>query len=280
MKQIQKYIFLKTIKTKSNSHKTILAIDENTNEKVIIKQYFNNNNFSLISYKRDKNIKIENRTINRYIEDFEHDNSWYVVRQFIEGQNINEITSKVKKKNKLEFVLEYILKVGECLKILHSNGIIHRDIRQSNLMVDKSGNYILIDFSSCYIPELTEIDTFKTFSLIYSPPEQILNVQKYINFSSDLYALGISMWIILTGEIPFQHKIPEIIANLQINLPLPKIKNIPNSLQNIIEKCTYKVPFKKPPSFLDYKEIENIIKQGQQIRYKSIEEMMSDLINV
>lgn len=277
MCKIFEYEKIKTLKIKPNCNETFLAYKNTTKEKVIVKQYYSINQYSKISFQRDKNININHFLINKLIEYFENENSLFVVRQFIEGQNINELAKKIKSKNKIDFVLNFIRKVGECLKILHNNGIIHRDIRPSNIICDKSDNFVLIDFSSSLVPKLDNIDTYKTFSLIYSPPEQVLNYKHLINESSDIYALGISSWILLTDNIPFKHKIPELIANLQLNLPLPKIKKIPSNLQNIIDKCTYKIPFNKPPKFCNYEQIEQLIINGQQNRYPNVDELLDDI---
>jgi serine/threonine-protein kinase len=173
----------------------------------------------------------------------------------------------------------------EGLKVLHSNNIVHRDIRPANSFVSflekkqvfENPQVTIIDYGLAKVPQLAEIDKIKPFSFYFSPPEQVLKLDGLVDERSDIYSLGISMWTILTGKVPFYHKIPEVIANLQIAYPLPRHPKIPENLWEIIQKATVKPVFNKSFNKYAKKELITMLQEAKNLRYMSAQEMIVDL---
>jgi len=115
------------------------------------------------------------------------------------------------------------------------------------------------------------------FSLIYNPPEQLLNKGYLTNPTSDLFALGITLYETIAGKPPYQDCNAEILLNLQLSYPVKKPPSMNEQFFNILEKATYKEPFSKSPSLLSSEKIESIMLKGIQNRYQKADEMKEDL---
>ena len=137
---------------------------------------------------------------------------------------------------------------------------------------------ILIDLGLAKIEKEINSTCKVPFSLIYSPPEQVLNHNELVNASSDIYALGITLYELLTNEKPFESSHPEAIMRLQISSALPENRKIPTELFSILNKATAKHHFKLPPNKYHSEEIKKLLKSGQDARYQYVDGFRSDLI--
>lgn len=109
-------------------------------------------------------------------------------------------------------------------------------------LVHKIGNQAFNDFCTIFNKKLKS-EIFSAYALIFSPPEQVLKFTNLILPSSDIYSLGLLIWILYTGRLPFVHQIPEIAANLQITYPSEYDRKIPKQVFEIISKATSKHKF-------------------------------------
>lgn len=205
------------------------------------------------------------------------DDRYFLVSEYIEGIDLQNVIKhkRLRKLLDLKLILEIFIELLESLEILHQHSIIHCDIRPSNIILENFPDSVnptefrikIIDFGLAR--KTDQIDKPAPFSLIYSPPEQVLNYSNIINNSSDLYAAGITLYEILTCKKPFYHDNPEILMNLQIVLPLPKNPKIPEPLYRILLKATNKFRFLKPSSRYSHKEVKSMLIEGQMGRYQT-----------
>jgi serine/threonine protein kinase len=146
------------------------------------------------------------------IHDFDlQDDHYYMVMEFIDGETLNDKLRKLSKtgsKMPLDEVESIIKQVAAALEYAHKRGIIHRDIKPSNILIDKHGQVYLTDFGIARIASTTQFTT--TGALIGTPaymsPEQCKGVD--ISHVSDLYSLGIILYEMLAGKVPYDSETP------------------------------------------------------------------------
>lgn len=169
----------------------------------------------------------------------------YIVMEYISGKTLLEYCRRDGKRLGTEQVIECIFKCSKALDFSHRMGVIHRDIKPSNIMLSKSGETKIMDFS---IAEITQTLTFTPMEVVGSPsymaPEQVLKEQ--VGAPADLYSLGAVMYQLLTGERPFMgDDIQKVFRDIIYkSAPLLKDKrpDLPVVLSDLIEKLLSKNP--------------------------------------
>lgn len=189
----------------------------------------------------------------------EEDNIYYIVMEYVSGETLKQYIQK-HSPIPLEKVIDIMLQITSGISHAHQNNIIHRDIKPQNILLDKDGNVKITDFGIAIALTSTTITHTNSVmgSVHYISPEQArggISTKK-----SDIYALGIVMFELLTGSLPFSGESAVSIAlkHLQTETPSPRQFNpaIPQSVENIVIKATAKDPY---------------------YRYDDVEEMIADL---
>jgi tRNA A-37 threonylcarbamoyl transferase component Bud32 len=183
-----------------------------------------------------------------------HESSYYMVMEFIEGQDLKKILRAQGRIRPIRDAVELIVQVASALEYAHGQGLIHRDIKPENIMVTDSGQPILTDFG---IAKLVTGGTklTQTGSAIGTPaymaPEQALGTAE-IGPSADVYALTIVLFELLTGRTPFDADTPvaAILKTISDPLPMPQqiAPDIGDAIQGVIIKGTAKQPSERYPS--------------------------------
>ena len=139
-----------------------------------------------------------------------------------------------------------VQQISEALQYLHDEGVVHRDVKPSNILLDEQGNALLSDFGLARLQEshasLTGAMMVGTPAFI--PPEQARGEKA--NVLSDQYSLGVILYLLTTGELPFDAETPLAVAIKHISEPLPTIQtvspNVPETVERVILRATAKDP--------------------------------------
>ncbi|MEM6610822.1 MAG: serine/threonine-protein kinase [Cyanobacteria bacterium P01_C01_bin.72] len=133
---------------------------------------------------------------------FEENNTAYLVMEYLQGKTLAEFLRQRQGKLSEAQALEHITKVGEALEVLHQAKFLHRDIKPDNIMLADDGRVVLIDFGAAR--DFTASSTARYTTMLtpgYAPLEQYGRALKYGAFT-DIYALGSTLYYLLTGEAP------------------------------------------------------------------------------
>lgn len=167
----------------------------------------------------------------------------YIVMELVEGITLKDY---IQKKGKLtpKEVISIAVQVCSGIEAAHSNNIVHRDIKPQNIMISKEGKVKVTDFGIAKATSSNTISTNAMGSVHYTSPEQARG--GFSDAKSDIYSLGITMYEMITGELPFDGDSTVSIAlkHLQEDMVPPSeiVADIPYSLEQIILKCTQKSP--------------------------------------
>jgi len=145
----------------------------------------------------------------------------------------------------LKDAVKYIRQIASALDYAHSKGVIHRDLKPGNVMIDNQDNTFLTDFGIAKSVEsdqrLTKTDNVVGTPL-YMSPEQSMGEE--LDGRADVYALGVMLFEMLTGKLPYTGETPMAVVLKHINDPIPSIlsqkRNLPDSLDNVISKAMAK----------------------------------------
>lgn len=192
------------------------------------------------------------------------ENTHYIVMEYIEGKDLNTIV-KQEGPLSLELCCNYIAQAAEGLHHAHQNGLIHRDVKPANLLVDQKGIVKLLDlglalFSDNERASLTVAHNENVLGTAdYLAPEQAVNSHK-IDHRADIYGLGCSLYFLLTGNPPFPDgSLAQRIAKHQNQMPkdIRKIRpECPRDLADICFKMMQKRPEKR---YLNMREVADAL---------------------
>ena len=181
----------------------------------------------------------------------------YIVMEYVEGITLK---TYIEKKGQLSFkeAVSIAIQVGRGIEAAHNKGIIHRDIKPQNIIISTEGKVKVTDFGIAKAATSNTINSDVMGSVHYTSPEQARN--GYVDGKSDIYSLGIVMYEMVTGRVPFNGDTTVAVAiqHLQEEMESPKTyaPDLPISMEKIILKCTQKNPDR---------------------RYESITALLSDL---
>ncbi|WP_096199315.1 Stk1 family PASTA domain-containing Ser/Thr kinase [Bacillus sp. FJAT-45350] len=176
----------------------------------------------------------------------EEEDVYYIVMEYVEGVTLKELIQK-NGALPLEDVVDIMSQVTSAISHAHANHIIHRDIKPHNILISHSGDAKVTDFGIARaISSATITHTNSVMgSVHYLSPEQARG--GLVTYKSDIYSLGIVLYEMVTGKLPFDGDTAVSIAikHLQDEIPIPKELNpsLPQSIENIILKSTVKDPF-------------------------------------
>ena len=179
---------------------------------------------------------------------------YYIVMEYVEGITLK---TYIEKKGQLNFkeAISIAIQVGRGIEAAHNKGIIHRDIKPQNIIISTEGKVKVTDFGIARATSSNTIHADVMGSVHYASPEQARN--GYVDGNSDIYSLGIVMYEMVTGRVPFDGDTTVAVAlqHLQEEMVAPSAyaPDLPISLEKIILKCTMKSPDRR------YAAIEDLL---------------------
>ncbi len=196
------------------------------------------------------------------VEDIENKKIHYIVMEFIDGYTLKEV---IKEKGKLDYdeTINYSIQIAEALHHAHKNHIVHRDIKPHNIMITNDNRLKVTDFGIARAVTSSTVTTTSNVlgSVHYFSPEQARG--GYTDEKSDIYSLGIVMYEMITGKVPYDGESPISVAlkHIQDNIVPPSEvdSTVPYNLEKVILKCVQKT---------------------QSDRYNSIADLIRDLKNI
>lgn len=167
----------------------------------------------------------------------------YIVMELVEGITLK---TYIEKKGRLTVkeATSIAIQVGAGLEVAHNNQIVHRDIKPQNIIISREGKVKVTDFGIAKSVSSNTNTSDAMGSVHYTSPEQARG--GYSDAKSDIYSLGIVMYEMVTGRVPFDGETTVVVAvkHLQEDIVSPRVyaSDIPVSLEHIILKCTEKSP--------------------------------------
>ncbi len=190
-------------------------------------------------------------------------NIYFIVMELVDGKPLSQV---IEEKGRIEYkeAIQITRQIASALSLAHKNGIVHRDVKPHNILITSAGVAKLADFGIAKAVSASTIigGTNKVMgSVHYFSPEQARGA--YVDERSDIYSLGIVMYEMLTGKVPFDGDNPISVALMHINDPMPSVNaevaGLPPQLDKIIQKATDKY---------------------QTNRYKTADELIEALDNI
>ena len=198
----------------------------------------------------------------------EDDGKYYIVMEYVEGKTLKSL---IKKRGSLTLpeVIDIMLQLTSAISCAHDSNIIHRDIKPQNVLIKEDGLVKITDFGIAMAlnsNELTQTNSVMG-SVHYLPPEQANG--KGSTQKSDIYSLGIVMFELLTGQLPFKGENAVEIAIKQMKTQIPSVcsinKLIPQSVENIILKACAKNPKNRYNNVVEmYSDIETCLDEERK----------------
>lgn len=173
----------------------------------------------------------------------EENGIYYIVMELVEGITLKKYIEK-KARLSVKEAVSIAIQVSLGIEAAHNNHIIHRDIKPQNIMISKEGRVKVTDFGIAKAATSNTITSNVMGSVHYTSPEQARG--GYSDAKSDIYSLGITLFEMLTGRVPFNGDTTVAIAIKHIQEPMPSprefVPEIPVSVEKIVLKCTQKSP--------------------------------------
>ncbi|MBR2102001.1 MAG: serine/threonine protein kinase [Prevotella sp.] len=197
----------------------------------------------------------------------------FILSRYVKGVNIKTYVKQnlANADDRVERICQMIFQVLDALSYIHSKRFIHRDIKPSNIMASSEDNVKLMDLG---IARMNGGNKFSTVGFIgtpqYSAPEQILRgdeeEEMQMGPSTDLYALGITLYELITGDNPYKSNNEVETLTRQIQKKLPVSKDIPWALMKVLRKATAKEPANRYQSADEMKvALKDALAQGETL---------------
>ncbi len=198
---------------------------------------------------------VEDPNVVRVYSSLEHQGRRYIVMEYVEGESLADRLARGRGLP-IENALRVALQVAFGLRAAAAKGVVHRDVKPANILIDMRDNVRVTDFglsrsiSAIGSAQITQEGRF-VGTPAYVAPEQAAGLE--VDLRADVYGLGIVMYQMLAGEVPFKGSTPLAVIAKHLNDPIPQIRKIrrevPTALQKLVERMTAKEPDARPPSW-------------------------------
>ena len=193
----------------------------------------------------------------------EQQNMPYIVMELIQGQGLDDLLRQGRVG--IEQLLEISIQLAEALDYAHSEGVLHRDLKPANVLIRPNGKVVLVDFGLARMAESQDQQITKSGMIIgtiaYMAPEQL--AAHPLSHRTDIYALGVLLYQMLTGRLPFEGDTAQIMYGHVYTSPTPPSSTgamLPPALDNLVVTMLAKSPDARPQSAAEVARILRNIK--------------------
>ncbi len=247
------------------------GVDLRSGREVAIKALFPNrakDDFIVQRFREEANhylalsrISRENKNIVELVDFVEHNDDLYLVMEFIDGTPLDNYLDTVTGPMPEEMLVPMFCRILDAISSLHQNGLLHLDIKPGNMMVLRDDNIKILDMGISAKINDKGNNLKKCGSPAFMAPEQIN--QKELGFYTDIFALGVTLFNMLTGKLPFFGEGHTEIFDKICNTPTPSVNQYHNTANPVFQPI-----------------IERALQKKGADRYQSCEEFKADLMKI
>ena len=190
-----------------------------------------------------------------------HGQQPYIVMRYMKGGSLEDQLKKGEVK--LNEAARIFKRVASALDAAHARGIVHRDIKPSNILFDSAGEAFLSDFGIAKSKSIADDEgEWLVGTPAFMSPEQVTGAP--VDGRADIYALGVVLYRLLTGQLPFAADSTTALINAHVNRPIPDVRtigqNIPAVWQEVVSKSMAKDPNERYPTAGDFaRDVEEVV---------------------
>lgn len=235
------------------------------------------------------NINKLHSSIAQTLDVIHSEDSYYIVREYVQGVSLHNLIfdpdySKIRSAHLLA---EITRQICEITATLHAHGIVHRNIKPANVIVQHNSlgqidtvnvRIKIVDFERVHIAGRSMLNFGRVpISRVYSSPEMVLQYSDLVNFTTDIYSIGIMLFELFAHKPAYNSDNSNLILNMQVAFPLKKTPEMPKQLFMILHKASFKHVFRKPPAHCNPNEVYAFLKNAINLRYQSVSDFSRDL---
>jgi serine/threonine protein kinase len=208
-------------------------------------------------YQRELDIgkRLKHPGIQRFLADGRLDNSVapYLIFEFIDGKNLRDYLNKATPLDVAQAV-DFATQIADVMQYVHEHDVVHRDLKPENLLITPAGKLKLVDFGIALLRGARRLTFSHLSSEVGTPdymaPEQVQGERG--DARTDVYALGVMMYEMLTGEVPFQGDSPLAVMSQRVTSPAPLLRSVrrevPPGLEAVVFRALRREPHERYPS--------------------------------
>ncbi len=221
--------------------------------------------------------QLNHKNIVQVYDSFEEDGQRYIVMEYVEGPTLKDFLRSLPQPLKEKEIVAIGIKLAGALQHAHSNGVIHRDVKPDNIMLTSEYEPKLTDFGIAKVTsDSTLVKNDEVMgSLRYAAPEQLKGI--HMDARSDIFSLGVVLYELATGEVPFSQDSPVTAAFRKLKEPIRPVREknpaISSRLEHIILRATSIEPMKRYSSMLamrrDLEGVYKMLSGERPVSYRS-----------